>query len=202
MRLFIRFKGLTRELTRCAIAGHSHKPFEISEVGSIFRIWQAVSFFSFSSPFERYASPCISACVHFSSSKPIILPLIRHGLIDIQANDLYTYHLVALPLRNQNLLDICIPIYAFSQHMIRPPLVQWNDSLFSRVPTGSLLRAHRHPYYGNRCPFIPENVYGVLRLQRLCMLQSTVIIVVREHGARSTEFNRLRYVHTSMHDVH
>ena len=46
--------------------------------------------------------------------------------------------------------------------------------------------------------FIPENVYGILRLQRLCMLQSTVIIVVRSTGARSTEFNRLRYVHRCM----
>lgn len=71
-------------------------------------------------------------------------------------------------------------------------------SLFSCVPTGSLLRAHRHPSYGNRCLFIPESVYGVLRLQRLCMLQSTIIIVVRSTGVRSTECNRLRYVHRCM----
>ena len=126
---------------------------------------------------------------------------------NIQANDLYTYHSVALPPRNQNLLDICIPIYAFSQDMIRSPLVQWNDSLFCCVPTGSLLRAYPHTYY-NRCQFIPGmcTPYGVLYKGFVwCRAQLLLWYGVREYE-RSTESNiqSRRWVHSasSVHTLH
>lgn len=176
-------------LTRCAIAGHSHNPFEISEVGSIFCIGQAVPFFSFFfSPSNGTLARAFPHCIHFSSPKPIIFPLIRHGLIDIQANDLYTYHPVVLPPGTKIYLIFAFPIYAFPQDMIRPPLVQWNDSLFSCVPTGSLLRAHRHPSYGNRVPiYSRECVRSTPSTKALyaCRVQLLLWYGVREYGARS-----------------
>lgn len=106
MRLF---NKLTREFNAMRDSWPFTQPFRNIRSGFDIPYRASRAFFSFFPTSNGTLARAFPHCIHFSSPKPIIFPLIRHGLIDIQANDLYTYHPVVLPTRNQNLLDICIP---------------------------------------------------------------------------------------------